>query len=321
MSKRVPISASAILFNKNSEKSLLLRRGPTDKFAPNAYVFPGGVLERKYDTKFPLNLTNYDKIITPKIKPNNMENDFSLRVCSLRELFEETGLLFVTEKNNSKKKVLSSLDDGVLDKMKHKIKSNPMLFKDLFTDFHLDLDALTSLSYWMTPHGLPIRFETLFYVINVNEEHKIDLCKQEMTDCTWMKLEDILKNPDVKNYLPPPQIYEICRLHWSKYEKIEIDSKLIFPQLIFAKDPTKPDVYALPGDHLFIENMPPESEYDKRIMTFEEVDSYSKTKKVNRILFTNYKNSNFSDLVIRNFDKNDKNKPIMFEYISKFNSK
>uniref|UniRef100_A0A0N5B478 Nudix hydrolase domain-containing protein n=1 Tax=Strongyloides papillosus TaxID=174720 RepID=A0A0N5B478_STREA len=321
MLKRVAISASTILFNKNSKNLLLLRRGPTAKFVPNAYVFPGGILEKEHDSKFPLHLTNYDKVDAPQVIPNGMENDFSLRVCSLRELFEETGLLFVTEKNGMKKGVLSALDDNILHNMQNKVKKNPLLFKDIFKDFNLDLEILKSWAYWLTPCTLPIRFETVFYMVDVDKDYKINLCTKEMADFSWMNPEDVLNNPSVRNFLPPPQLYEMCKIHWSMYEKIDNDLNLIWPQAIFSNDPIHPDIYAFPGDHLFIENMPEELRYNKRIMTFEEIDTYSKDKKIHRILYNDHNDLELSKMMITNFGPNDENKPKLLEYLLKFNSK
>uniref|UniRef100_A0A0N5C585 Nudix hydrolase domain-containing protein n=1 Tax=Strongyloides papillosus TaxID=174720 RepID=A0A0N5C585_STREA len=321
MLKRVSVSASTILFNKNSKNLLLLRRGPTAKFVPNAYVFPGGVLERKLDSQFPLHLTNYDKIEAPQITPNGMENDFSIRVCSLRELFEETGLLFVTEKNGMKKSVLSALDDKILHNMQNKVKKNPLLFKDIFKDFNLDLEILKSWAHWLTPYTLPLQFETFFYKVDVDKDYKLNLCTEEMTGFSWMNPGDVLSNPNVRNFLPPPQLYEMCKIHWSMYEKIDNDLNLMWPQVIFSNDPIHPDIYAFPGDHLFIENIPEELMYKKRIMTLEEVDTYSEDKKVHRILYNDHKDFEFSKMIVRNFGPNDENKPKILDYLLKFDSK
>uniref|UniRef100_A0A0N4ZNN3 Nudix hydrolase domain-containing protein n=1 Tax=Parastrongyloides trichosuri TaxID=131310 RepID=A0A0N4ZNN3_PARTI len=323
MLSRVPISSSTVLLNKFTKDLLLLRRGPTARFAPNLYVFPGGVIEKNIDTEFPMQLSNYGNIKGIQLVPERLENDFGLRVCSLRELFEETGLLFVADKVTNKKKTLSTLEDPLLNKMKMKIRKDPKLFKDLFTDFNIDLEILSPWSHWVTPATFPMRFETIFYKMSVDDNYKVDLCSKEMTDYTWMKALDVLKNPNVKNFLPPPQVYEMYKLYWSEFENIEVERDLIYPQLIFAKDPSKPDIYALPGDHLFIDNITEEVRETKRVMTVEEVDTYSKDKKVNRVIFSNFKDSNIADVVVRNFSDNDENKQAvkMQKLLSKYSLK
>uniref|UniRef100_A0A0K0F486 Putative nudix hydrolase 7 (inferred by orthology to a C. elegans protein) n=1 Tax=Strongyloides venezuelensis TaxID=75913 RepID=A0A0K0F486_STRVS len=321
MLKRVATSASTILINRNSKNLLLLRRGPTAKFVPHSYVFPGGVLEKDLDSQFPLHLTNYDEIEAPQVIPNGMENDFSIRVCSLRELFEETGLLFVTEKNSTKKGVLSASDDKILQNMQNKVKNNPLLFKDIFNDFNLDLEILKCWAHWLTPCTLPFQFETIFYMVDVDKDYKINLCTKEMVDFSWMNPGNVLSNPNVRNYLPPPQLYEMCKIHWSIHENYEKDLNLVWPQAIFSNDPIHPDIYAFPGDHLFIENIPEELKYKKRILTFEEIDSYSKDKKIHRILYNDLKGLQLSKMMVRNFGPNDENKPKILEYLLKFDSK
>jgi 8-oxo-dGTP pyrophosphatase MutT (NUDIX family) len=70
-----------------------MRRGPTAKFMPNTYVFPGGLVD-KSDKDFPLKSSNYDSVDAQPIKFNGFDNDYPLRIAALRELFEEAGKHF-----------------------------------------------------------------------------------------------------------------------------------------------------------------------------------------------------------------------------------
>ncbi|KAI3422240.1 Nucleoside diphosphate-linked moiety X motif 19, mitochondrial [Globodera pallida] len=77
----------------------MLRRGPGAKFMPNSLVFPGGVLDES-DLRFPREKTDFaDGEVCGKRSPIRLglDDDLALRVCAIRELFEEGGLLPVVE--------------------------------------------------------------------------------------------------------------------------------------------------------------------------------------------------------------------------------
>ncbi|THV07815.1 hypothetical protein K435DRAFT_772195 [Dendrothele bispora CBS 962.96] len=101
-------------------------------------VFPGG---------------NYD----PK-------QDSSIKITAIRETFEESGLLIARPTSSSSSQKMPS--DADLDKARHEIHSNRILFKD-FLDQHgleADVDSLIPFTEWITPPGAPRRFHTRFFV-------------------------------------------------------------------------------------------------------------------------------------------------------------
>jgi len=79
-------SASIILISQ-SNTILLLQRVPTSSAYPSAWVFPGGNLSRDQDGA----------------ENDSIHNDSeAYKLAAIRELFEETGLLLVQRKGNTK---------------------------------------------------------------------------------------------------------------------------------------------------------------------------------------------------------------------------
>lgn len=64
----------------------MMRRGPTAKFMPNSYVFPGGLLD-KNDSNFPRSLTNFDLVDSQPIAMNGFNDDYEFRVAAIRGIF------------------------------------------------------------------------------------------------------------------------------------------------------------------------------------------------------------------------------------------
>jgi 8-oxo-dGTP pyrophosphatase MutT (NUDIX family) len=72
---------------------------------PNSFVFPGGVLSPSADDHFPFFDERTNNVFVraktkeeefrslPKLITLGLASDHALRVCALRELFEESGLL------------------------------------------------------------------------------------------------------------------------------------------------------------------------------------------------------------------------------------
>ncbi|CEF64770.1 Nucleoside diphosphate-linked moiety X motif 19, mitochondrial [Strongyloides ratti] len=267
-------SASTILWNRELRNILMLQRGPTAKFMPNTFVFPGGVVEKTSDTNFPVDITNYGSVSGTKIIPKGDDSDFPLRICSLRELFEETGLLFVADKANSKKEVLSTLTDSGLSKMRNKVREKPSLFKDLFKDFIADVECLIPWSTWLTPATYPMRFNVVFYAINVDQNYDIDLCDKEMFSCFWEKPSHIFAKSKENVILPPPQYYELMRIRLAGDTDLSemTDSNLICPQIYKTIDEPIKIVNILPGDNLFIDNFEDSEKLKVREISWKDLN-------------------------------------------------
>ena len=116
-------------------------------FQPNAYVFPGGVIascDFSNDWKSVVNNQNEKKLqktLRPFLYTENDDKgllpEVAFRLCALRETFEESGILLVTD-SDGQNKVLSDPNlhvGGKYDTLKSwrdKVNDEPKYFLDLF---------------------------------------------------------------------------------------------------------------------------------------------------------------------------------------------
>ncbi|KAF5373936.1 hypothetical protein D9758_000864 [Tetrapyrgos nigripes] len=128
-------SASLVIINDKDEILLVQRTMKASAFA-GVTVFPGG---------------NYDS-----------KQDSSIRMTAIRETFEESGLLIARPTSSSSKMP----SDSILDKARHDIHSNKLLFKSFLEEHGLeaDVESLMPFTEWITPRGAPRRFHARFFV-------------------------------------------------------------------------------------------------------------------------------------------------------------
>lgn len=264
-------AATIIPFNTELNQVLVLMRGPTAEFMPNSYVFPGGTVDA-HDFHFPLDKTNFDKhvgdeqIVSGDGKhPKRLtitlglESDAPLRVCAIREMFEESGLLPVVNENCRQKFILSVTDDPHLAEWRKKILNEPSLFKKLFSkNQKMDVDSLVSWSNWLTPFKeFAYRYNTAFYLLPMDESPRSTHCIHEMVSAIWSEPSKIIeKSAKSEVSLPPPQFYELMRIRLVNAKKPEnfcqfTNTQRLTPQLFKVQGALDLFVNVMPGDHLY----------------------------------------------------------------------
>ncbi|KAF8892431.1 hypothetical protein BD779DRAFT_1509047 [Infundibulicybe gibba] len=126
------LSASLVVVNQRNEV-LLVHRNPRARFFGGVHVFPGG---------------NFDHA-----------QDDSLAMTAIRETFEESGLLIASPST-------PDISESVLDKARHAIHEQKLLFRSFLMTHKLnaDGDSLLPFTQWVTPVNAPRRFRTQFFV-------------------------------------------------------------------------------------------------------------------------------------------------------------
>jgi 8-oxo-dGTP pyrophosphatase MutT (NUDIX family) len=126
-------AASVILLRDAPLEVLMMRRHAKASFVPDAWVFPGGMVEAS-----DCSLGDGTEIGT-------------MRVAAIRELFEESGVWLG-----------APLDD--VEAKRRALLAGDLPFAKLVREAPLDLDALVLTSRWITPIGVPKRFDTCFFL-------------------------------------------------------------------------------------------------------------------------------------------------------------
>lgn len=170
-------AAAVILFRRVSSgvEVFWLEREQKLAFAGGFFAFPGGKVDK---------------------------TDGSFVVAAAREVFEETGVLFVREPVAQSR--LDALRREVLDE---KIEFNAMLKREALT---LRTDAFHEAGRWITPPYLPRGFDARFFLAEAPGDQLASVWKGELTDGAWIAPADALKRWEAGTaLLHPPNLHAI----------------------------------------------------------------------------------------------------------------
>jgi len=167
----VPKPAASILVVRDGETGLevlMMERAKTMKFAPGAFVFPGGKVDpRDGDRDFWHGLIN-----TPSDLP-----DLAYRVAALRELYEEVDVLIST-------KTVTPATRG---------KSFTERLEE--EGARLNIADMVPYAHWVTPEPMPRRFDTHFFIVSHNGQEAVH-DGNEAISLRWVNPKIVLEDWD-----------------------------------------------------------------------------------------------------------------------------
>ncbi|WP_396268373.1 MBL fold metallo-hydrolase [Ideonella sp.] len=164
---------------------LMLRRAERDNdLRSGVWVFPGGVLDAVDATLHARCEGDTPEAANARLGLTDGALDYS--VAAVRECFEEVGLLFAhsarcpaTLPSAAERKASVTGGDFVALCERH--------------DLRLQLDALVYHSHWLTPPGIPKRFNTRFYVARLPEGQAAQADEGEAQELAWFTPAEALK--------------------------------------------------------------------------------------------------------------------------------
>jgi len=148
-------AASVILLRDSPLEVLMIRRHAKSTFVPDAWVFPGGVVEPT------------DHQLGDGTELGTM------RVAAARELFEESGIWLGT-----------TLADA--DSKRRALLAGEIPFAALVHEAPLDLAGLVWTSRWITPVGVPKRYDTYFFLARIGRDAVASSENVEAVEVTWI---------------------------------------------------------------------------------------------------------------------------------------
>lgn len=152
-------SASIIVLRDEPFEVLMLRRHEKSSFVPNAWVFPGGIAEES------------DAELARIVGEGTLLD--TMRVTAARETFEETGVWLGAPLSDSERK-------------RRALLAGEIIFRELVDEAPLDLSQLVWTSRWITPAGVPKRFDTWFFLASVARDAVATAEQNEVVDVTWL---------------------------------------------------------------------------------------------------------------------------------------
>ncbi|MFA6958306.1 MAG: NUDIX hydrolase [Thermoanaerobaculia bacterium] len=159
----VPVpAASVILLRGEPFEVLMMRRHESSTFVPGAWVFPGGALDAA------------DREIAGC---DGEEVAYSL--CAIRELLEETGIW------------IGSGDADPIE-LRRVLAGDASRFREMAVGARAALPLLTPFERWITPAGVPKRYDTLFFLARAAAGTEGTPDETEGVELAWLRPADAL---------------------------------------------------------------------------------------------------------------------------------
>ncbi len=153
---------------------LMVRRAREASFMGGARVFPGGALDD----------IDRGPLGAEAVRWSGDPDELPWRAAALRELAEEAGIVIADRWFDVAGRSGSDLYEAVAT-----------------VGTRLDADALVYVSNWVTPRGLPKRFDTRFYLVEVGREVAARSDRTEVYDASWVTPRDALAAADAGTWI------------------------------------------------------------------------------------------------------------------------
>uniref|UniRef100_A0A182K435 Nudix hydrolase domain-containing protein n=1 Tax=Anopheles christyi TaxID=43041 RepID=A0A182K435_9DIPT len=235
-------SASLIVLARNSDnerdhdgynyKVLVFKRTENTSFLPNHVVFPGGSFDPQDDSSDWLRFFSRQTLTSEALQTvttvsgprpyifrrmdgDQLDRNISVRLCALRECFEELGVLLVADKYTQTGYSKAKTDFDV-HSWQTDVHEGRKTFRELYEQLQEipDLWGLYEWSTWITPtHFRRKRFETAFFLAALNKVCPVLPENYEVQEYMWESPRNLLSEHAEGNlWLAPPQSYELQRL-------------------------------------------------------------------------------------------------------------
>ncbi|XP_066100151.1 acyl-coenzyme A diphosphatase NUDT19 isoform X1 [Saccopteryx bilineata] len=305
-------------------RMLFLQRSQQQGFSPGAHVFPGGVVDAADSSPdwlglfaphhrppyFGLSPAPFPRTTFPVLWPTGpdaakldraaLPDDIALRICAIRETFEEAGVLLLRPRTS----LAPELQPGRalpapenVDDWRERVHRDPHHFLRLCAhlDCTPDIWALHSWSGWVTPFlsSGSRRFDTAFFLCCLRDPPPVSPEFVEVMGYQWLSPSEATASFTSKEIiLMPPQFYEIRRLKnfasLSDLHKFCLDHALEeverwMPIILQTADGI---IHLLPGDDLYIEDSNLLNNHLSTEKKTEEI--MNESKKLHRIVWHNH---------------------------------
>ncbi|MGZ5872960.1 MAG: NUDIX hydrolase [Bradyrhizobium sp.] len=176
-------------------------------FNSGALVFPGGSVDKG----------DQEIIANPALYSGGEgleESALSFRIAAIRETFEESGILLARPRG-SKALVDAKRAAAIEADSRAALSEGKTTFPKVLTDngMQLALDELVPYAHWITPEGMPKRFDTWFFLAAAPPEQVGAHDGKESTDSIWLSPREAVAGGESGRFkLPFPTTRNLIKL-------------------------------------------------------------------------------------------------------------
>lgn len=205
----IPAATVVLVRSVRRQRQVLLLKRPADSvFAPDAWVFPGGRVDAE-DYGFDhaaLAVGPDPDEWARRLAIGSAHEAAAYVVAAIREAWEETGIPLVDRLPDEE-----SCDRGRLD-----LLAGTRSLDDILRggDLRLATARLSYIAHWITPDWLPRRFDTRFFLSEVDPGIRCTLPEGELVEHRWLAPDAALQaERKGEMILLPPTVDTLQRLH------------------------------------------------------------------------------------------------------------
>jgi 8-oxo-dGTP pyrophosphatase MutT (NUDIX family) len=188
-------------------------------FNSGALVFPGGSVDAG----------DHDIAGKPDLYAGGEGLDseaLGFRIAAIRETFEESGILLAQPRGSN---VLVDAKQAGEIEARHRaaLCEGKTTFPEILTDngMLLTLDGLVPYAHWITPEGMPKRFDTWFFLAAAPPEQAGAHDGKESTDSIWVSPREALAGGEIGRFkLPFPTTRNLIKLSKHRTVKDALDA-------------------------------------------------------------------------------------------------
>lgn len=158
-----PVAAATVVLVRDGDpwECYMVRRHVKSEFAADVYVFPGGKVDPADDDP------DVRNVVTQLDGREEADASLSMRLAAIRELFEEAGVLLASREGRSVRFTAEVAQRLSAYRRQVHAGELSMLALARQEDLQFDVDRLRPISRWITPQGMPRRFDTVFFVARI----------------------------------------------------------------------------------------------------------------------------------------------------------
>src|SRR5882757_4418668 len=176
-------------------------------FNSGALVFPGGSVDKN----------DKEIIARPELYSDSEGLDadaLAFRIAAIRETFEESGILLARPKGSTT--LVDARRAGEIEAAhRAALCESKTTFLDVLADngLWLALDELMPYAHWITPEGMPKRFDTWFFLAAAPPDQLGAHDGKESTDSIWVSPREALEGGESGRFkLPFPTTRNLIKL-------------------------------------------------------------------------------------------------------------
>jgi 8-oxo-dGTP pyrophosphatase MutT (NUDIX family) len=200
-SNAAAVAAATILLLRDGGSGLevfMVKRHHQIDFATGALVFPGGKATAADHEPEIAGLAD-----GAKEWPAVM---IALAACAVREAFEESGILLARDISTGE--LVSGARTAELAAYRSRLDSGELSLNDFFVreGLRLACDRLVHFAHWITPRGMPKRFDTHFFAARAPQDQVGRHDGRESVDSIWIKPLDAVADRKRWNVIFPTKL-------------------------------------------------------------------------------------------------------------------